>query len=368
MRLAYRGVLCALFFACSGPFDAIPPPLPDAGPTATQTAVTFALDSVQLGDSTNGVLDTTAWRAIGFDLDGKITTKHSSNVCTFGPTFIREDGIGGRDNSFADNIIPIVETMRGPFCLNLFGSDTCPDAGPPRVLSSDETAAIASGRFTLQIRVVGLNGDATQTATGLSAQVFTSDAFDPDGGAAPTFDTTTSWPVQPDSLNDHATLASGAKAAFTSAYVSNGTFVAGTNEHVTVPFHAQIDNFAFTLQIHSAIVVFDVRGGAALNGVLAGVIDPNELIPIFKRQASVISQSLCGSAFDGIEQQIRQAVEIMLDRSNNEGTVCSGISFGMGFTAKQIGDPAVVAAPAALPSDPCDAGGDSSDAADAGAD
>ena len=83
MRLAYRGVLCALFFfACSGTDDAVPPAVPDAGPTTSQTVTTFAIDSVQLGDSTGGVLSTTAWKSFGLDLDGKHTLQSSTDVCS----------------------------------------------------------------------------------------------------------------------------------------------------------------------------------------------------------------------------------------------------------------------------------------------
>ncbi len=330
--------------------DGQPPPSVDAGVTTNTTTVTFAIDSLSLGDTSDGVkLSATAWRSLGYDLDGKTTTEQSVDVCTLAPTAplrFQDDGIGGRDNAFGSFILPILQSVVGPPSCGLLGP--CND-----VLSNDETQAIAQGKFTLQIQVVGLSDDPNQTASGLTAQVFSSDAL----GSTPAFDPTTDWPVQAESLVDSTSIAGGALARFTSAYVTNGTFVAGTRESVTVPLHANIHGFVFTLPIHAAIITFEhTSSSAAASGVLAGVLDLAELTAIFQRQAGTVSTSLCGPAFTGIAQQIGQAVDILMDRSNHAGTPCTGVSFGLGFHATRIANPTTVAAPIPVV-DPCADGG-----------
>src|SRR5678815_3282148 len=112
MRLAYRTALAALLFACSSatpPLDVRPPDAPDAGPVLDTALMTFAIDSVQLGDST---ITSSAWEQFGFDIDGKLTSKTSTDVCTpsaGAPPFYQTDGIGGRDNSFGEWLVPMIE-------------------------------------------------------------------------------------------------------------------------------------------------------------------------------------------------------------------------------------------------------------------
>ncbi|HEY2365979.1 MAG TPA: hypothetical protein VGH87_06315, partial [Polyangiaceae bacterium] len=79
-----------------------------------------------------------------------------------------------------------------------------------------------------------------------------------------------------------------------------------------------------------------------------------------KSVAGRISQSLCGSAFDGIAQQITQASDIKKDGSNAPGATCDGISIGLGFVGKKIANPTKVAVDdGSVPPDPCTSSGDS---------
>lgn len=359
-RRVWRLLAVITLVACPSPStDATPPSPPNGAPTTTQSVSTFAIDSIVLGDlnPTTGAVDNTGWKLLGYDLDRKTTAKNSTDVCMslFGaPPDVRVDGVEGRDNSFGDTVLPIVETMRGPICVF-----SCADAGPLRSLTNDESAAIDQGGFTLQIQVTGLSDDPAQTASGLTAQVFTSGAFDVSGVAFPAFDPMTSWPVQPESLNDAGSIASGAIATFQQAYVSKGTFVAGTNELVTVPFFVVIDGFSFTLRIHSAIITFDhTSSNHAQSGVIAGVLDVNELMGVFKHVLHDLSPTFCDDTLAmGITTQVAQGAEILVDRSNPPGVPCTGVSIGMGFHAFRVANPTVIAAPI-VNADPCDAGAD----------
>ena len=345
----------ALVAHCGSTPDALPPGPPDASVSTDDTVATFAIDQIALGDADDaGQVSPTAWKGLGYDLDGKITNMSSTDVCSLAASAYRTnqaDGIAGIDNSFGATIVPIVQGMSVAPTWCFFN---CPDASTEtRNLTRDETQAIRQGQFTLQIQTTGLSDDPAQTATGLSASVFTSDAFDPTHQTTPPFDESTDWPVQAESLVDPSSLASGARARFLSAFVTHGTFVAGVNELVTVPFHFVLDGLGFTLLIHSAIVTFEHPDrDDAIDGVIAGVLDAQELTAIFRTVLARATPSLCGSAFDGIAQQLAQTSEILLDRSNRAGTPCTGVSLGIGFHAKRIANPTRVA-PTPVPPDPC---------------
>ncbi len=70
---------------------------------------------VNFGDSPTA----DAWKQIGFNLDGKVTSATSTNVCGLvqgaSPTE-QDDGQGGIDNSFGENICPILDPVRDRAC------------------------------------------------------------------------------------------------------------------------------------------------------------------------------------------------------------------------------------------------------------
>src|SRR4051812_12158703 len=61
-----------------------PPPAKPSGPTTTSTTEhNYALAKLYLGDTDRGgVASQTAWKTYGFDIDHKVTTKDSTDVCT----------------------------------------------------------------------------------------------------------------------------------------------------------------------------------------------------------------------------------------------------------------------------------------------
>jgi hypothetical protein len=61
----------------------------------------------------NGAKD---WETVGWNLDGKCTTASSTDVCslTTGASLsTQDDGYGGIDNSYGENICPIFDTLSG---------------------------------------------------------------------------------------------------------------------------------------------------------------------------------------------------------------------------------------------------------------
>ena len=289
-----------------------------------------------LGESArdNGPPSTSAWKGFGYNLDGKVTTKDSTDVCSLAlgaPKLNQTDGNSGIDNAWGAVFLPILQSA----------------ASLPSP-STEASGDIQQGQTTLELSIKGLSDDPKQNATGITAQTFVGGPF----GGVPSFNPTTTWPVLSTSLADGATVSGGAKTKFTSAYINNGTFVSGKSAAplvVDVPFQG----VSLELTIHDAIVTFDHSShDTAANGTIAGVLDATEFIAMFKAIAARISLSLCGNAFDGIAQQILQAEDILIDGSNTSGTSCTGISIGLGFTAKLIADPIQVTQVPTQP-DPC---------------
>lgn len=331
-----RGALLVLLAACDSASNphAEPPPDPDAT-TGGANVVTFAVDSVVLGDGTGDA----GWQMLGYDLDDVVTQADGGAACDLAPgepATNTYDGVQGRDDAFGAIVLPILTSALGL-------------AHP----SDDETQAAKSGKWTMQLRVTGLDGTPKQTASGLGAELFASDAID---GGAPAFDPSTNWPVSGDSVDGGDV--SGAYAVFTDAYVTGGTFVAGARGGVMVPLHLAIPVLGgaatLRLRVHSALVTFDVASGDEIqNGVLAGTLDPDELAAAV--QGTFYRVQCNGNPPDN--DTFYQLVDILLDRSNRSGTPCAAISFAMAFHGKRVANPSVVAPPPGV-IDPCaDAGG-----------
>ncbi len=346
MKLWTVGSLCGfgLLVACGGDSSSGigQPPSPPSGPKTTATTPeTFAISTLQLGEADrSGVASTNAWKAYGYNLDGKVTDKLATDVCTLksgAPKQNQVDGNNGIDNAFGSVILPIIVT-----------------AASLPTPSTTISQAIDSGSFTIQLQVTGLDDTPTQTATGLSGQLFASGKYD--GAAAPTFDSSTDWPVNPALLSD-GTIAGGSKIKFNSAYAVNGTFVSGdlSTGGITVTISLVFQGVALALSVNHAVITFDHTGpNDAANGTIAGVINTEELITGLQSVAGRISTSLCGSAFNGIADQIRQASDIISDGTNKAAVNCDGISIGLGFVGKKVMNPTKVSVDdAAAPPDPC---------------
>ena len=136
----------------------VPPAKPTAAKTNETTTSTFAVTDLFLGESDRqGNLNPSAWKSYGYNIDGKITDKNSTDVCTRfqgAGSNVQVDGTGGTDNSFGANILPIIQNVG--------------QATP----SATITKAIHDGGFTLMLNITGLSADAKQTATGLTGQLF----------------------------------------------------------------------------------------------------------------------------------------------------------------------------------------------------
>ncbi len=332
-----------------------PPAKPTTGTTPAGTdTMTFAVQKLFLGEAprSGGAASSTAWKDYGYNIDGVVTTKDATDVCTLATGASKNnqiDGNNGTDNAFGAVILPIIQSAAS---LNT----------PSQTIND----TITKGSFTLELSIKGLTSDAKQTSTGLTGDLFAAGNYDPDGGTAPAFDMTTDWPVRPELLVDQSDISKGSKVHFDDAYVVNGTFVNGASAPgtagVKVTISLVFSGVALDLSINHAIITFDHSAPTdATNGTIAGVINTQQLIDGLKSVAGRISTSLCGSAFDGIAQQIKQASDILSDGSNSSGKACDAISIGLGFSAKQIANPTKIAALGTASPDPCSTDGGTPD-------
>jgi hypothetical protein len=329
-----------------------PPPAPTTMTTAPSSKIeTFAVQTLFLGetDRTGSTGTPNPWKTYGYNLDGLVTTETSTNVCTLAanaPTLNQVDGNSGIDNAFGSIILPIIE-----------------NTGSPLTPSAEISQEIDKGEFTILIQVTGLDDTPAQSSTGLAGQVFGGGAYP---GGMPAFTSATDWPVAPQLLNDYqngmcppsgCVVSSGSQVQFPAGYMTGGTFVSGNLEAggVTLALTLDFEGVTMTLPLNHAVISFDhTTPTTATNGTIAGVIDTMQLINGLKSAAGRISTSLCGPAFDGLAQQIMQASDILADGSNMAGVPCTGISFGIGFTAVLVANPDMVASvPAVVPPDPC---------------
>jgi hypothetical protein len=113
-------------------------------------AVSLSLTGVNLGDA-----EPSGWRNIGYNLDGKCTTRTSTDVCTLaaGASLdTQDDGANGIDNSYGENLCPLMETAAG-------NNNACSSAIKQAYLQTDAsgTGTLVLGSFVYPVRDVHIS-------------------------------------------------------------------------------------------------------------------------------------------------------------------------------------------------------------------
>lgn len=321
-----------------GPKCGHAPAQPSNAPPGDGTGSTvLAMSKLYLGDTDrSGNTDANAWKQIGFNLDDKISNAKSGDVCKpvqgANPTLVKTDGANGIDNSFGENIMPIIVGL---------ASDA----------SSKINDSINQGTFTIMLKIDALGTQ--QDYSGLSAALYGGGDLSKVAGFenGPNWDGQDPWPVLYE-LVDNGDVNSP-KVKFPSSYVASRTWVSGSAGDVNLSL--SISGYALSLTIHHATIAMDLGADntTATNGTIGGVLKTEELNNGLKAVAGKISSSLCqGSTLDSILQQISQASDILSDATQDATKTCDGISVGLGYDAKavKLGD---VTDPAAPGQDPC---------------
>ncbi len=317
--------LTATLVACGGQIigggadgggDVIQPPPPDLCAGAGSCSAVFVMQRAFLGDTTRESTgtSTTAWKSFGENVDGKVSDAKSTDVCARqagAPSSVQSDGTAGIDNSFGANIVPIVQSA---------GSIPNP--------SQLWTNAIASGVAHTLLFVIDIKGSSVTARLVLAAPL----------GKSAAFDGSDAWPV-----SGLSTQGGVAQLDFPApAILADGTLISGrASQRGLVVWDMNgagwpmpIDGLQFRLTLAPGLK-------SATNGTFSGVLPTEPFIDSLRQTAGNVSKSLCGSAFDGIAQQMRQCQEILANGTNSAGAPCSGISIGMGFEVAraQLGPP-----------------------------
>lgn len=305
------------------------PPAPSGGATSATDERTFAIYSLQLGETDRaGAPSREAWKKYGYDLDGLRTTKESTNVCTRvtgASSAAQEDGDEGIDNAFGKTILPNLPLTSA--------SKTVSDA------------IQAEGTFTIMMRLKGLTDDPAQTNTGLSGTLLVGGPLGtPAAPKRPEFSPTFQWPYR-----------ATPQIPINGAYINGGVFVNGTSTE-SIQISLTLSGQQLTLKINKPIITFKHTPPNDLaEGTIAGVIATDELISSIEKVAGSISSTLCGgAALDAIKDTIRKSSDMLKDGTNRPGVTCDAISVGIGFTAKRIANPTeTYKDDGTVPPDPC---------------
>jgi hypothetical protein len=303
------------------------------------TVSVYAIRHLWLGDvdPVTGEPSTQAWRQLGFDIDGKATTKASRDVCTLAPGApwdAQDDGNGGVDNGFGENVLPIIALAEGAS------------------FAQDLNDSIASGLVTDLLVVRGLGSPTT--ASPLSAELLVGAPL----GATPSWSGTDVWPIDSSSVKDGD--ATQPLLAFGSSFVTGSVFVAeppsGDGEIALGVFRGA--PWVIPIRHVQVAMTLSADGSTATNGALSGLLPADRFLDVARRLAPTILSSLCGpDVWLSIAQQIEQSEDILLDGTNEPGQPCDAISIGLGFDAVRVQmGPVVDVAPLGDECPPPDAG------------
>jgi hypothetical protein len=310
------------------------PPEPGPAKPADGPGQVYAVSKLFLGETNRDGTQNKAngWKQYGYNLDGRISTTASTDVCKpnagAAPSVPYPDGDQGIDNSFGKNILPTI-----------LGLEPAP--------STSITDSINEGSFTVMLSLEGLGPDPDYNP--MTTQLYGG----ADLGAPPAWDGNDMWPVIPELLAGDMTDITRSQVVFPESYLVGNTWVSGSKGTVTL--NLAIQGYSLSLTIAAALISMDLNEShaEATNGTIAGVLETEVLITELQKVVGGFQPSLCeGPTIEGILNQIRQASDIMKDGTQNPNATCDGISIGIGFEALPVQLGAI--APPAPPSpDPC---------------
>jgi hypothetical protein len=275
----------------------------------------FAVNQLYFGEGNNG-----EWKKFGFNLDGKISTAASTDLCALNDGAMASvpypDGDNGIDNSFGKNLLPLI-----------LGLDS--------TWPTDVNNSIQQGFFTalLEIECMPPKGD----ASGLTTKLFAGTSL----GMTPKWDGTDMWPVEPDLLNDPKDPQSSS-LVFPQCSVTGTTFNASKNVTIvlTIPvtFNGVSTSIKLTLYAAQLTMTLAADRKSATGGMIGGVLNTEEFVGEVKKIGYLLN--LCTDPLlANLETMVRQASDILTDATQDPTKTCDGISVGFGFDMKaaQIG-------------------------------
>ncbi|WP_437321369.1 hypothetical protein [Sorangium sp. So ce385] len=294
------------------------PPGPGPEQAGDGEGVAFAIDRLFLGDTDrNGDKVPGSWKQYGFNIDGKVSSTISEDLCKpvdgAAPSDVYPDGVDGIDNSFGNKLVALIATL-------------LPE---PSTKVSD---AIANGDFTVILKVDGLGAQSSYNP--LTAKLYGGATL----GSAPVWNGSDKWPVVPELLEDAQDIES-AKVVFPASYVVDNTWVSGPESQVTFKLNLTISGTTIGLTIRNVRIAMDLEPDrkSVVNGTIAGVLETAVLVEELRSVIGAIEPTFCeGAGLETTLDQVRRASDILKDGSQDPGQECNAISIGIGFTARQV--------------------------------
>jgi hypothetical protein len=315
-----------------------PPPPPDGASAGDGSGAVFAVSKLFVGDTDRtGKKDQNAWKTYGYDLDGKISTNASTDVCKPAPggsKTIHDDGENGTDNAFGKKLVPLIaQALKGQ------GVDSP---------STEVTSQIEEGKFSILLRLdkLGAKPSYIDIAGFLYAGA--------DLGHKPNW-AQEKWPVFDALLTDPKDIDS-TKVKFPKSYVNEHVWVSGAP--ATLDLALSIGGVTLTLTINNALISMKMSTDrkTVREGTIAGIIATKQLVTEIEKVAG--SLGFCDEALvKNISGLIIGAADILSDGTQDPSKECNGISVGLGFDALAIGGLGDVVESTATPGNPCEGGG-----------
>jgi hypothetical protein len=329
--------------ACGGVAPDAPAPSPDpatavhAEPPARPDVVStggatrwFAMRHAFLGtvDPKTGESNPDAWRALGFDLDRRVTTlddsKTSHDTCKRvegSATGVLADGDDGVDNAFGAHFMQTLKSLK---------SD----------IEDVANAGIERGDETILVRLDNLGPDDN---AGVPGALYVAR----DLGAAPTWSEGDHWPVVASSLVDGVDL-SKPVATFPAGYMRGGVWVSGPVEATSARIAFTVGAAPFALSPDAMQIVLEPASG---KGTISGFTRASDLVASLARGAAVLGICPGNATFDQIALTLTQSADLVADAPGfqDDTQTCDALSFGIGLAMQPTGAPTTVVADAPAP-------------------
>jgi hypothetical protein len=272
----------------------------------------FALRVLTFGEGDNG-----EWKSIGYNIDGLVSDGNSTDVCQpnagGSPDNAYPDGDDGIDNSFGKNLLPLIGALAPNFEATVNGY-------------------LDAGLFNTMVKVYCI--PPTGNADGLTSKVFGGTNL----GSEPNYDGTDEWPIAPEVLSDLEDPESS------TLILENGSVVGDLYDSgdpstiiLTIPIEFQNATTLLKLTLYHAKITMTLSEDrkSATGGVIGGVLNAEEVVDQMKLvgfAADICAENLFQQALTAI----RQSSDIMTDGSQDPGSTCDGISFGVSFSMAEV--------------------------------
>jgi len=304
-----------------GSINAQPPPPPlDGMPTGPGEQ--FVMQRLWVGDADrSGTPSPNAWHGFGYDIDGQdgASGPHCQAYGGADPSNAFTDGDAGRDNAFGRTWLPILRGLVADFGAQV-----------------NERLQQGEGNLLFDLLRVG-SGD----HLGSEGRIYLGSPTT----FAPTFAGADLWLVTAASLESPPDLSSARFS--TIGYVSQSVWVSGPGP-LEIPL--VLGGAELPLPLSTAVVTIDLTNG---RGVIAGVIDVDLFVQVFRQFAGALDPALCsGATLEAVEDEFRKGSDIMSDGTQDPNRTCDGVSVGMEFDVVNV-QISGAASPVPTPVPPC---------------